>query len=116
MTFHQRIVALLLSLLVAVIVIELVRRRKLREEFSVIWMLTTLFILIFALWEWPLMLVRRIVGTEIAINALFLLAIIFLVIINIYLSMKISILTTRNIRLAQRVGILEEKISRFVDG
>lgn len=110
MTPHQKIVALILSLLVSGFVIELVRKRKLREEFSLIWVLISLAVILFAIWELPLRLVQRIVGTEIAVNALFFLAIVFLIVINVYLSMKISILTTRNIRLAQRVALLEERI------
>lgn len=115
MTFHQRVVALFLAIIVAGVIFELVRKRRLREEFSVIWMLTAILIMGFAIWQFPLILVRRIVGTEIAVNALFLLAIIFLIIINVYLSMKVSDLTTRNIRLAQKVALLEERI-RGVEG
>ena len=50
-TASTRIVAIVLALGGLVFVLELVRRRRLKEEYSVLWMLTAVTLLVLAAWS-----------------------------------------------------------------
>ncbi|MBI5527417.1 MAG: DUF2304 domain-containing protein [Deltaproteobacteria bacterium] len=110
MTSYQKIVVFAIALSVAAFIVELVRRKKLREEYSVLWIATAAAITAVAAWDAPLALIKRAIGAEIASNAIFFLGIMFLLVLNVYFSVKVSLLTHRSIRLAQRVALLEERV------
>lgn len=50
MPLQQKIVALTISLSILLVILELVRKRRLREEYSVLWILTGVVIVILSLW------------------------------------------------------------------
>ena len=50
MPIRQQVVALIISVALLVLTVELVRRRKLREEYSVLWVLTSITVFVLAVW------------------------------------------------------------------
>jgi hypothetical protein len=93
-----------------VLVIALVRARKLKEEYSVIWVVAAILVLAVAL-SWRLVeLVAPYLGVVYTPSAVFYLAIIFLLGVNLALSVQVSRLERDRIRTAQAVALLEAEV------
>jgi len=107
---HQQWVALALAATMLVVVFELVRRRKLREEYSVIWTVTA-FLLMLVAWQQDLLaLFADVIGAKEAPSALFFGALVFLMLVALQFSVRLSKLTYRNKALSQRVALLEKEL------
>jgi len=107
MTLRQQAFALVLSIGLLIFIVEMVRRRKLREEYSWLWIITAVTILVLSIWFGLLEWLTYLIGAVVPVSTLFMFGIVFLLIINIYFSMKISTLTTQVKNLAQRLAILD---------
>lgn len=117
MPFSQKIFALLICFVVFVVTINLVRKRKLREEYSVLWLLTSLFMFILVIrYEW-LVALTGFIGAALPTSTLFIFSIVFLMLITVQFSIKISRLTDQVKNLAQENALLQAAISesRSVD-
>ena len=112
MPLRQRALAILLSVGLIILIFELVRRKKLREEYSWLWMLTGVVIFVLATWYGLLLLVTRLLGIALPASTIFLFGVFFLILINLYFSVKISTLITQVKELAQRQAILESFIEK----
>ena len=103
-----RFVALLISVVLVVLIVELVRRRKLREEYSWLWLSLSLAIFVLALWPGFLDFVTNLIGAVLSTSTLFFFALVFLMLITIQFSVEISSLRTQVKNLAQQLAILQE--------
>jgi hypothetical protein len=90
-------------------IIELVRRRKLKEEYSFIWLITGFFFVLFAVWSDILVIVSQILGIALPVNTLFFMAIIFIFLLCLYFSLRISALSTQVKNLAQQLAMLQSQ-------
>ena len=107
MPIRNRVVALCVSIGLMLLIIELVRRRKLREEYSWLWILTVSTILVLTVWFDLLRWITFLIGAIIPSSTIFMLAFLFLIFISLHFSVVISKLTNRNIELSQRYALLE---------
>lgn len=107
---HHRVVAIILAVVMLLGVIELVRKRKLREEYSAIWALTAVLLLALALEPRLLTLFQQAIGAVLATNALFFGALIFLMLVALQFSVHLSKLTFRVKALSQRLALLEKDL------
>jgi len=110
MPIRNKVVALVFGVGLLIIIIDLVRRRKLREEYSWLWLMTGAGILILSLWFDLLKWVTHLVGAITPSSTIFLFAFLFLIFISLHFSVVISKLTSRNKELAQRYALLEMEI------
>lgn len=116
MPVNQKIFALLICCFVFVVTINLVRKRRLREEYSVIWLATSLLMFVLVLrYEW-LVVLTGFIGAGLPTTTLFICSIIFLMLIAVQFSIKISELTEQIKNLAQENALLhaaveEQKLS-----
>jgi hypothetical protein len=113
MPIRNRMVALIVSIGMLLLIIELVRRRKLREEYYWLWLLTVSTILLLTVWFGLLKWITSLVGAMIPASTIFLLAFLFLIFIRLHFSVVISKLTNRNIELAQRYALLELELNEL---
>jgi len=104
------VISLLVSISIFVTVIELIRRNRLKEKYSLIWLFSSLVLLVFSLSPGALNYVARLVGIAYPPSLLFLLGLIFLIVINIHFSTVISRLSERNQALAQELAILKQHL------
>jgi len=97
-----------LSVILLLITLELIRKERLREEYSILWLFTGLAILVFSLMpEFFLsQFFTRITGIY-YLSAVVLIAFLFLLLIVLHFSVVISKLMDRNKELAQRHALLE---------
>jgi hypothetical protein len=109
------LVSLLGALVLPLTVLELVRRRRLQERYSLLWLLTGLVIVLLAAWPDALDLLARMTGIATPVNALFATAGAFIVVVLLHFSTVISRLSQENTRLAQHVGLLSERLRRVED-
>lgn len=112
MPLRNQIVALVIGIGMLFLIIELVRRRKLLEEYSWLWLMTGSGILILTLWFGLLKWITHLVGAVTPSSTIFLFAFLFLIIISLHFSVVISRLTKRIKELAQRYAFLESELER----
>lgn len=111
MPVSQKIFALIICCLVFVVTINLVRKRKLREEYSVLWLVTSLLMFVLVLrYEW-LVALTGFIGAGLPTTTLFICSIIFLMLIAVQFSIKISGLTEQIKNLAQENALLRADLT-----
>jgi hypothetical protein len=93
-----------------VLVLEMVRRRRLREEYSWLWLLTAIGYLLVAMWPGLADWVSRSIGAARPASAFAFLGLLFLFLIAVQFSVQISRLTEHNKDLAQQVAILDSEV------
>jgi len=110
LTLHQTLFALVTSLVAFLFVLELVRRRRLREEYSWLWLLTAGVMVLLAVWYRLLVVITQLVGAVTPLNTLLLCAVLFLFAIAVHYSVIISRLTTQVKNLAQELALLASRV------
>ena len=106
------IAASIASLVLLLVVFELIRSRRLRERYALLWLLTGVVLLVLSAWRDGLNTIARWVGVEtyppavlFAVGSLFILAVL------LHYSTVISKLSDQSSILAQRVAMLENRLS-----
>lgn len=111
MPLRNKMVALMIGVVMLLFIIELVRRRKLREEYSWLWLLTGVVILMLTFWYDLLKWMTQLIGAVIPSSTIFFFAVLFLFLISLHFSVVISKLTDRNKELAQQYALLELELN-----
>jgi hypothetical protein len=101
------------SLLLILVVLELVRGRRLKERYALLWLATGVVLLVLSAWRGGLNTVAGWLGvTGYPPAVLFAVATLFVLLVLLHYSTVISKLTDENVELAQRIALLEERIGR----
>lgn len=108
---RQRTVALILAAGAIVLVFELVRRRKLREEYSWVWVAIAAVVATLALQQDLLLVVSQWIGASSPVSTLFFGALLFLMALALQFSVRLSRLTQRHKTLGQRLALLEAELA-----
>ncbi len=90
-------------------VLELVRSRRLREEYSLLWIFTAAVLLLLSCWRGLLDRLAQGTGIKYPPSALFLVAIGFFLLILLHFSLVVSDLSRKTKRLAQELDLREER-------
>lgn len=91
-------------------VIELVRRRRLREEYSLLWLGTAVALLVLATSRPLLDRLAALIGIFYPPSALFLAAIVFMLLIQLHYSTVLTRLTQENKEIAQQMALLRQEL------
>ena len=110
MPIRQQIFALLAAIALCIFIVEMVRRKKLREEYSWLWLVTSLGIIILVIWYDLLVFLTDLIGAVLPTTTLFILSFLFLFLISLHYSVKISSLTNQVRKLAQKIAILQSEL------
>ncbi len=110
MTPHQKIFALIISISFLLFILELVRRRKIKEEYSWLWLLVSAAIVLLVVWQNFLLFFTRLIGAGDPTTTIFLFGFIFLLLINIDYSIQISKHKEQIKKMAQKIGILSKAL------
>jgi hypothetical protein len=111
MFFRTHVFALVFSLGLFFAVLELVRRRRLLERYSLLWIFIAVAMFVFAGSRRILDVLAKAVGIYYPPAALFLIAMLFVIVLLLHFSLVISRLSEENKVLAQKVAILEHDIN-----
>ena len=104
------IAAAIASLVLLVAVLELVRRRRLREKYALLWILTAIVLLVLSVWRGAVTSIATALGVSYGPTVLFAVGALFVLVVLLHYSTVISALTDRTVVLAQRIAILEQRI------
>jgi len=107
MTQHQKIFALILGIGIFLSIIEMVRRRKLAEEYSFLWLVIGIGTIVFVLWQDLLAWLTNLIGAVAYTTTIFIFGLAVLVLINLHFSTKITELGRQIKELAQQIAILK---------
>lgn len=113
MTVKQQIFSILISLAVFVLTIDMVRKKRLREEYSLLWLGTSILMLTLIIrYDWLLAL-TKLIGAVLPTTTLFLGSILFLMMLSVQFSMKISKLSNQVKDLVQENALLRYEFEKF---
>ncbi len=101
-----QIIAIVVTVLMLAVVIDLVRRRRLVERYALLWMLAAAFLVVLAVWNGGLNFIADVAGIKSPPNALFLLglAVIFGLLLNFSIAFS---------RLSEETKILAQEVARI---
>jgi hypothetical protein len=111
-----QVVAILAAVALLLIVLELVRRRRLMERYALLWLLSATVILALAVWQEALNKIAQLMGIISAPNALFFVAVGFILLLLLHFSAAMSRLSDQSKVLAQRQAILEQRVRELEVG
>lgn len=100
------------SLAALLFVLELVRQRKLREEYSLLWLATALVLLVLSLSRPLLDVLAAVVGIFYPPSALFLVALAFVMFILLHFSTVLTRLAQENKDIAQQMALLRYELEQ----
>lgn len=107
-----RLVAILSSVALLLIVLELVRRRHFLERYALVWLGSGGILLGLAIWRGLLETIANRIGISYAPSALFFIAFGFVIMLLLHFSVSVSRLTDQSKVLAQRLAQMEERLRR----
>jgi hypothetical protein len=106
------VAATLVSLLLVLGVFELIRSRRLRERYALLWLLTGVVLVVLSAWRGGLNTIAAWVGVRGYPPAvLFAVGLMFVILVLLHYSTVISRLSDQNVILAQRLALLESRLS-----
>jgi hypothetical protein len=106
------IAATAVSLLLVLVVFELIRSRRLRERYALLWLLTGIVLVVLSAWRGGLNTIAAWVGIRGYPPAvLFAVGLLFVILVLLHYSTVISRLSDQNVILAQRLALLETSLS-----
>jgi hypothetical protein len=106
------IIASIASIMLLLVVFELIRSRRLRERYAILWLVTGVVLLVLSAWRGGLNTIAGWVGvTTYPPAVLFAVAALFILLVLLHYSTVISKLSDQSTILAQRVALLEERLA-----
>jgi hypothetical protein len=108
--FRVAVVAAIASALFLLVIFELIRSRRLQERYALLWLVTGSVILLLSVWRDALRLVAEQIGIAYPPSALFVIGFLFILAVLLHYSTVISELAERNVRLAQDIALVEERL------
>jgi len=114
MLIKIQIIVGVLSVILLSTTFELIRKKRLREEYAILWLFTGIVVLVFSLW--PAFFLSQFfakISGIFYLSAVVLIAFFFLLLIVFHFSVVISKLTGQDKKLAQRYALLEMEFKEF---
>jgi len=105
-----KLLAIVGSATVLFLVFELIRRGRLKERYSLLWLAAGVVLLVLSLSRGLLEAFARLVGIYYPPSLLFLVAFVFLLLITLHFSAVISGLAEKNKHLAQEIALLRQAL------
>jgi len=95
------------------LVLELIRRGRLKERYSLLWLFSGIVLLVLSLSRSLLEYFSRLIGIYYPPSLLFLIAFVFLLLITLHFSAVISGLSEKNKRLSQDIALLRQALDEL---
>lgn len=96
-----------------VLIVELIRRGRLKERYSLLWLAAGTVLLVLSLSRSLLESIAKLVGIYYPPSLLFLVAFVFLLMITLHFSAVLSGLAEKNKHLAQEVALLRQALDEL---
>ena len=102
--------ALVIAIVMVLVVLQMLRRGKLREKYTVLWLVVGGLAIVLGLFPQLLDWAATLVGIRVPANLLFALAIVLLVGVSLHVSRELTILEDETRILAEEVSILRASV------
>ena len=112
MPLKARIIIAVLSFLLFFFVLNKIRRRSLSIEYSILWLVVSSIILIISIWQNLGDQIAYFIGIDYPPALFFLIAILFLILIILHLSIELSKLKNQNKTLIQEISLIKKSIKK----
>ena len=99
-------------MLLLLVVLELIRGRRLKERYALLWIATGVVLLVLSAWRDGLNTISGWAGVAYPPAILFAAATLFVIVVLLHYSTVLSKLTDENVLLAQKLALLEERVGR----
>jgi hypothetical protein len=109
----QYILGITASVATFAIVIEMLRRRRLRERHAGWWIVAGLFAIVISVFPDTLRFASEILGFEVPVNLVFFLSLFILFLVALQHSSELTQLESHNRSLVERLIVLELKVERI---
>ncbi|MGH3879197.1 MAG: DUF2304 domain-containing protein [Actinophytocola sp.] len=113
MTDNNYLIALVGSVLILAGIVELLRRRQLKEKYAVLWLIVGLVLVVFTAFPALLTRISSALGVAVPTNLLFFVAILFLVGVVLHLSWEASRLESETRKLAEDLAIMRMDLNEL---
>ncbi len=107
-----QIISIIVSFLFLFYIGRLIVKKRLREEYSIIWVVATIILIVFAFWRNGLSVIAQLLGVYDAPNIIFTGAIFLVLVYLLHLSVVVSQLHEKNKKLAQELTLLKNKLEK----
>jgi len=116
MSFWTRAISLFILLLVIIYIIRIIRSRKIREEYVILWIFTAIATAIFIIFENFSVFLAKLIGAESDIVVIAFFAFTFILGILVHYSLRISELMDNIKELNQEIGLLKSEVEKLKGG
>ncbi|MEA2383971.1 MAG: hypothetical protein QOH72_3942 [Solirubrobacteraceae bacterium] len=110
MQLKIQLVSILITAGMFAVIFELLRRKRLMERYALLWLFASAVLLALAVWKGLLTTVAHAIGIYYPPSALFVIAFGFILVMLLHFSLVISRLADQNKVLAQRLGLLQQRL------
>ncbi len=107
------VTAFVVPLIIVIYILDLLRRKKLREKYAALWLIVGLLVLLLALFPGLLVSAATLLGVQVPSNLLFAITMVFAVGVLLHLSVEISEVEDETRALAEEVAILRVQVERL---
>jgi len=114
-SIEQKIVAVLFSLILLLVTLQLIRRHKLREEYALVWLAASFAIFLFSIFDQLLAYLALLFAVKYAPTIILVFGILFCVVLLLAQTVMLSVQANRIRDLAQTIGILEWRLHALED-
>jgi hypothetical protein len=105
-SWNLRIIGIVGSVGLLLFILEAVRRRQLKEEYTVLWVITGVVLLLLAAWPGLLRNVRNLIGASSEASTLYFFGLLFVVALVLHFSVRVSRLERRVVSMMQEIALL----------
>ena len=102
-----QLITIITSILFLGLVFRLIIKGRLREEYSIVWLLFTFILVVFSFWEKGLRILSNVFGVDVPANLIFTVSIFIALVYLLHLSVVSSKLQKQNKQLAQELALLK---------
>jgi len=108
-----QVLAIIGSILFLAFIIELIRKKKIRDAYGLLWVLFGVVFIVISVWRQGLEILSRLLGIYYTPAAFLLILIMAVILILIQYSLVISRLSENNKTLAQQIGIINLELKEL---
>lgn len=108
-------ISIVISLSMFLFVFNLVRKRKLKTEYSLIWLIVSIVFIVFSLWKNGIDWLAGVMGIAYAPSVLFLLLLFGIIMLLIEFSLIISKQAEKIKILAQEIGLIKHELEQKIE-
>lgn len=107
---EQKVIAILFSLTLLIVTLQLIRKHKLREQYALVWLAASLAIVLFSIFDQILADLAALLAVRYAPTLILVFGILFCVVLLLAQTGMLSVQANRIRDLAQTIGLLEWRL------